>query len=219
VQPAPGAEKENVLIFLMGSIMGVLLHQRNLLVLHARAVMMNGKSMAFTGPSGIGKSALAAGLYQRGYPVLADDLCAIFTKDGFSSVIPGFLRLKLWEDTLKKLDYHTEKLESVRWDQDLDKYYLPFDQQPVTAVPLKSIFILEMSDAKAIDVIPLKGMEKIYAIIMNTYRYVAVDGLGPKQEHFKQCTCVSRHADVNRIIRPREPFLLDELMDVLEEYV
>lgn len=216
VQPEPGAETERILIFLMGSVMGVLLHQRNLLVLHASAVMIDGSSVAFTGPSGIGKSTLAAGFYHRGYSVLSDDLCAISVEDAVPSVIPGFPRLKLWEEALKKLACDPRNLESVCWDQDLDKYYLPFDRQPLSPVPLKSIFVLEVGDVKTIEVIQLKGMKKIDALIMNTYRYVAVDGLDLKQEHFKQCTCVSQNVDVNRIIRPRDGFFLDELMDALE---
>jgi len=57
----------------MGSAMGALLHQRNILALHAGTIAVNGGSVIFCGPSGIGKSTLAAGFRRRGYPNVAGD--------------------------------------------------------------------------------------------------------------------------------------------------
>ena len=58
VLPEDGANEDDILVFLMGSAMGALLHQRNILVLHAGAIMVNGQSVIFSGRSGSGKSTL-----------------------------------------------------------------------------------------------------------------------------------------------------------------
>lgn len=82
VEREAGAADEEVLLFLMGSAMGALLHQRSIVSLHAGAVSVDGGAVLFAGPSSIGKSTLAAALQQQGYPILADDVCCFNRWDG-----------------------------------------------------------------------------------------------------------------------------------------
>jgi hypothetical protein len=77
VDPADGADPKNVRLYLLGSAMGLLLHQRGVLPLHANAVEIEGRAFAFMGPSGAGKSTLAAWFHDQGYRVVADDVCAV----------------------------------------------------------------------------------------------------------------------------------------------
>lgn len=216
IAPVPGVEKEKILIFLMGSAMGALLHQRGVLVLHAGAVAANNHAVIFPGPSGAGKSTLAAGLHQRGFAFLADDVCAVTLEDGAPAVIPGFPRLKLWEDVLSRLGKDKDQLKKVVWTRNLEKYFMPVNHEHDLPVPLKTVFALETSDAKHIVVCELKGAAKIDPLIGNTYRLGFLEGLGGKKEHFRQCAKLAAQTAVYRVLRPREKFLLDELMDVLE---
>ena len=87
VTPEEGAG-DDVVVFLMGSAMGALLHQRRVLALHGGAIMANGEAVIFSGPSGVGKSVLTAAFLARGYGFLADDICAVTTADGDPAVIP-----------------------------------------------------------------------------------------------------------------------------------
>lgn len=215
ITPEGGASEDDILIFLMGSAMGALLHQRNILVLHGSAIAVNGQSVAFCGPSGIGKSTIAAGFHQRGYPFLADDLCVITGCDGHPAVIPGFPRLKLWADTLKKLDTCANQLKSVRWGVDLEKYFLPVESSQHLPVPLQGVFILESTNTDRLEVTSLPGNEKIDPLIENTYRMRFLHGLGGKKDHFKQCAAVAAKAEVCRIVRPDKGFQLEKLMDLV----
>lgn len=215
IMPENGASEDDILIFLMGSAFGALLHQRNILVLHGSAIAVNGQSVAFCGPSGIGKSTIAAGFHQRGYPFLADDLCAVTMCNGHPAVIPGFPRLKLWADTLKKLDTSKDQLKSVRWGVDLEKYFLPVDFALHTPAPLQAVFILKSTNLNKLEFTPLLGAEKIDPLIENTYRMRFLHGLGGKKDHFKQCAAVAAKAEVCRVVRPDKGFLLDELMDLV----
>ncbi len=217
VAPEPGAEDESVLIYLLGSAFGALLHQRNILVLHAGAMEIKGRSILFTGDSGIGKSTLAAGFHKRGYPFLADDVCAVGIINRQPAVIPGFPRLKLWADVLTKLEHNKDQLKSVRWTKGMDKYFLPVDPVHKLPVLLKSVFVLETAKSDEIKITRLTGADKINFIIKNTYRLQFLNGLGGKEEHFRQCAAVAAQTCVYRVARPRTGFLLEELMDALEK--
>lgn len=217
IMPEKGVGDDDVLIFLMGSAMGALLHQRSILVLHAGAITVNGESVIFSGPSGIGKSTLAAGFHQRGYPFLADDVCAITVANGHPSVIPGFPRLKLWADCLKKLNTGKDALKSIRRSRGLEKYFLPIDGIQGASVPLKSVFVIGTTNTDKLEITTLKGGEKIDPIINNTYRLRFLEGLGGKKDHFTQCAAVAAKAAVYRTVRPDKGFLLNDLMDLVEE--
>jgi hypothetical protein len=217
VDPAPGAREEEILIFLMGSAFGALLHQRNILVLHAGAVAVKHHGVIFAGPSGIGKSTLAAGFHKRGYPFLADDVCAVAGAGDMPCVVPGFPRLKLWGDVLKKLDTGKEDLKSIRWTGGLEKYFLPVESIHKTPIPLKSVFVLEKSHEDAIGVTALSGSDKIDALIRNTYRLGFLNGQGGRKEHFRQCAQVAARSAVYGVLRPQNGFRLEALMDRLED--
>jgi len=217
IAPEPDADDEEILVFLMGSAMGALLLQRNILVLHAGAIAVNGQGVIFSGHSGIGKSTLTAGFHQRGYSFLADDVCAIAMVNGKPAVVPGFPQLKLWADVLKKLNTNKDLLKSVRWTRGLEKYFLPVITTRETSVPLTSVFVLETTNTDKMEIITLTGGEKVDPIIKNTYRLRFLNGLGGKKDHFRQCAAVAAQASVHQVLRPSKGFLLHELMDMLEE--
>jgi hypothetical protein len=216
ITPEPGVAEEEILVFLLGSSIAALLQQRNILVLHAGAIMVNGKCAVFAGPSGVGKSTLTAGFHQRCYPFLADDVCAITLVNGKPFVIPGFLRLKLWADCLRKLNADKDTLRSVLWDKGLEKYFLPVERFLDSPVPLKSLFVLETTETDTIEIIAVKGSEKIILLINNSKRLGYVDGYGRKHDHIMQCAAVAANVDVYRTVRPGRGFSLTELMDLLE---
>jgi len=215
VTPVPGAAEERILIFLLGSAMGALLHQRNILVMHAGAIAVNGRSVLFSGCSGVGKSTLVAGFNQRGYPFLADDLCVISVVDGKPSVVPGFPYLKLWADVLTKLDKDKDQLKSALWTKGLHKYFLPVASPQKIPIVLQSIFVLTTTNTEKIEIADLKGGEKIQPILKNTYRRRFLNGLGGKNEHFRQCGLVAAQTNVYKVTRPDKGFLLNDLMDML----
>lgn len=217
VEREPGAADEEILLFLMGSAMGAILHQRNILPLHGSSIEIDGEGVVFVGPSSIGKSTIAGGFLKRGYPLLSDDVCAIKAENGGDPhIIPGFPRLKLWADALKKLEKTREGLNRVRLDQAFEKYFVPFDDGCHRPTPVRSVFVLETTNTDKFEVVPLERGDKIDPILDNTYRPRFLEGLGGKKEHFKQCAAVAARAAVIRITRPRKGFRLDELMDLVE---
>ena len=68
-------------LYLLGPVLGILLQQRGLLVLHGSAVSFNGGVAAFLGNSGWGKSTMAGALAKRGHPVVTDDIVGVLLSD------------------------------------------------------------------------------------------------------------------------------------------
>ena len=147
IERKPEAADEDVLLFLMGSAMGALLHQRNILPLHGSSVDVDGEGVIFVGPSSIGKS--------KGYPLLSDDVCTVTAKNGADPhIIPGFPRLKLWADALKKLEEDKKGLNRVRLDQEFKKYFVPFDNACDRPTPVRSVFVLETTNTDKFEIVP-----------------------------------------------------------------
>ena len=110
-------------LFLIGTVFGILLHQRGEIVLHASAVRVNDKAVLFCGPSGAGKSTLAAALAQRGFPLVTDDLCAITLTAGAAPMVqPDGRHLKLWAQAIEKLDLAERRGAAVR--NKLEKFFV-----------------------------------------------------------------------------------------------
>jgi len=217
IEPACGAREEDIRLFLLGSVFAALMHQRQILVMHGSAIGVNGKGVIFTGVSGVGKSTLAAALFQKGYHILTDDVCAVKALGSETpQIIPAFPRLKLWADAAEKLGTDIGSLPRIR--EKLDKYGLKveksFQQQPL---PLKSIYILSNRDQEGVSITPLAKLNKLEALIKNTYRFRFLEGQGGKPLHFQQCVEVAKAAKIYQVVRPKGGFYLDELVSVLEK--
>jgi hypothetical protein len=219
IAPEPGAHEEDIRVFLMGSVMGALLHQRDVLVLHAGAVEVDGKGVIFTGPSGMGKSTLTAGFQRKGYPFLTDDLCAVSNGNGFPAVQPGFHVLQLWSDVLHGYGEKPGTLESVRWGSRIEKYFVPVCSQQTVPLPVKDVFILSESDQNVISVTELKGPKKVNILAENTYRLNFTKGFDSGIGHFHHCVQLGAKARIFHAMRPSGRFLLNELVEAVEENI
>ena len=84
--------------YLLGSVLSCALVKLGHEILHATAVVVDGEALALLGPSGHGKSTLAAAFLSAGYPVLTDDLLVFKeTQDGIL-IPPGIPRIKLFPE-------------------------------------------------------------------------------------------------------------------------
>jgi hypothetical protein len=218
IEPDPKAYDQEIFLFLMGSAMGALLHQRSILPLHGSSINIGGKGVIFAGPSSVGKSTLAAGFHKKGYPLLADDVCAITALNGnLPQIIPGFPLLKLWGDTLQKIDKDHIGLERVRPDQNYEKYFFPFSNPDNERVTVKSFFLLETTNTDEFNITRMTGEKKIDPLLENTYRPRFLEGLGGKKAHFMQCAAVAGNAEVFKVTRPKKGFKLNDLMAFVEK--
>ena len=197
VDPAPGGSERNVRLFLLGSALGILAHQRGLLPLHANAVVAEGGAHAFAGHSGVGKSTLAAHFASEGYQVLCDDVCVVsFDSSGVPLAWPGLPRLKLWGDAAQAFGHDSASLD--RAIEGLDKYHVPLRSigtaQPV---PLRRLYLLAKTEAgEAPGITRLHGQRAMAAAMAQTYRNIYLDPLGLTTQNFRLCAALVARIEV-----------------------
>ena len=196
IHPAKGSTESDLRLFLLTSPMGALLLQRDCLPLHASAIATERGAVVFMGPSGVGKSTIAAAFQQRGFRVLADDISVIhFAADGTPWVMPGLPRFKLWPDAVARLGSTADELARLR--PQLEKRSFPFQEgfhpEPL---PLEHIVVLQIEGRRKSEVRPITGLEKVPQLLTNTYRRKFVSGLGLAASHFG---AVSRLAAVAKM--------------------
>ena len=216
IEPAPQANNDDVTLFLFGSVFGAVLHQRGYLVLHASAIATPRGSVLFMGNSGHGKSTTAAAFIQRGYRILADDVCAMrIDPSGCPVIIPAFPQLKIWADAAEKLNADIHSLHKVR--AQLEKYALPVQEQFSQApMPIHALYHLNIHNQPDIRLENVEDAERFKMLLDNTYRAHFLDGLKMRGEHFRLAMAVTKAGLFRRVTRPLYPFLLHELVDLIE---
>jgi hypothetical protein len=201
-----GASERNLRVFLLGSAMGALLHQRGLLPLHANAVEVDGAAVAFSGKSGAGKSTLAAWFADRGRRILCDDVCAISpgAKGGPPLVLPGVPRLRLWEDAVAASGRSTSDYERSFDGQ--DKYDVPAGAAAVaTPLPLAACYMIARpAEAEGTEtaretpgIVRLSGVAAVEALVANTYRGRFATLMGLTARHLSLCLAVAARTPVH----------------------
>jgi hypothetical protein len=203
IDPIPGIPDRNVRLYLLGSVFGALLHQRGLLPLHANAIQIDGKAVAFMGESGSGKSTLGAWFHDRGFPIIADDVCVVrFDADGRAMALPGLPRLRLWQEALEASGRDAGDFgRSYVGDDTWNKFDVPIgaDTAAAAACVLGAVYVLEKG--AAVDIRRLEGVEAAEAMFAHTYRGAYVSALKEQQGHWSAVMRLVRHTPVYRLTR------------------
>ena len=220
VTPEIGARPEDIRLFLTGLILGVILHQRGMLALHASCVVIDGVGVAFACPSGGGKSTLAAALLRRGATFVSDDICVITRVPERSEayVWAGPARLKLDALGLAELDDEPGSYEPAGGNR--GKYHLPVETMKVRQgpIPVSRIYQLAFADGEP-RIERLTGVEAISVLIDETYLVGFAAGRGRSHEIFMKTAALCGALSVSRLYRPRGFEYLDAIVDLIERDV
>ncbi len=152
--------------YLLGPVLALVLRMRGALVLHASAVVFEGKAIVFAGAAGAGKSTTAAAFVQRGAAMLTDDVAAIAWQQGRAHLAPGYARMRLWDDSASALFGAAEALPRLTpsWEK---RYLDTAESFADSVVPLHAIVILGAREAIA-RIRRLHGHEAAMAVLART---------------------------------------------------
>ncbi len=200
--------------FLMGSVMGGLLHQRGYFLLHGNAIVYNNQAYIFAGESGAGKSTLAAAFSKAGAQVLSDDVSAIvFDESGQPWVLPAYPAMKLWQDAADYFDIEIKDCHLVVARE--NKYHVPygdiFCQEPKLLV---GIYVLEKK-SEDFSVVSLNTIQKVENLILHTYTKRYLDVMGFANRHLKNSLALASACPIYKVNYPHHRHCKEALMKLV----
>ncbi|MBF9153025.1 hypothetical protein [Novosphingobium jiangmenense] len=163
-------------LFLWGTVFGAIAWLNGLVPLHASAVEVNGRAVAFTADSGGGKSTLAAGLARLGLPHVCDDTLVLATA-GSIMAMPDGKPLKLWDDALLLTGMEAERpIQSMP-----GKHYANAALKAGGTLPLTDLYFLERGES--VEVEQITGARKLAMLPEALYRNFVHAARGDRSAH------------------------------------
>lgn len=215
IHAAPGSPWNSIELYLLGSAMGVIYHQRHTQPLHAACVTNGDSAIALAGDSGEGKSTLAYVMSLRDYDLLTDDLAPI-TQHGDTILVhrekPTF---KIWKQTADHFSVPVDGLDAVS-NRD-DKYYLPARHSRVETCPLKALVILATDQRCHRPTLqPVSRLQALAAIRQHTYRNFLLPIIWEEGSFLKHSLRLLEAITIWRLVRPRNLANLEEAADAIQ---
>jgi hypothetical protein len=217
VDAAPGVEDRVLRLSVLGPALGLLLHQRGFLVLHASVVARSGDALAFLGNNGWGKSTIAAALHAKGYDLVVDDVAAIAIDEGQPRVLPGFPQVKLWPEAATLLGEDPERLPLLH--PSFDKRGWPAGRGfALGPRRLERIYVITPGSTPAID--RLGPREACFELMTHWYGHRFGGGLlqnTSAARHLRQCVALAGQVPVQRLRRSGGSRSLLNLADLVDD--
>lgn len=220
VQCAREMEQADVCSFLLGPVMGIAMRMKGTFCLHASAVEISSKAVAFCGPMGAGKSTAAAIFAKNGHAVLADDIVALEKSGANFLAHPGYPFLNLMPDSMALVFDCKDRMRSADSEKEkvqvhLDGKPLRFQNQPL---PTGAIYILEEVDSQSSKptITPIRPQEALIALASQTYANKILD---PEMRagEFRMLGELVNSAPVRRLSSSPAVSTTQDLFDMLSE--
>lgn len=153
---------------LFGPILSIILFQRDILVLHASAILdKNNKAIAFSGDSGSGKSTIATLMTMNGFSFVTDDVLPIKFDENLNPwVYPSLPLIKINPEVLDQIS-ESEDVQ-VRPGSDGRISFIP-SSFTKTPIKLNKIFFLKPGEETSLK--KLNKQEFFMNLVNSTYCY------------------------------------------------
>ena len=171
---------------LLDQVMPLAISRGHRLVLHAAAVSTPAGAVAFVGPTGAGKSTMAAALAVGGLPLMTDD-CLVVERTGNEAIArPFYPGARLWPDSLSRMNGRARSAAVAHYTR---KRRVAHPRVPCCAdpMPLASVFVLKA---------PVAGSRR---------RPVSAAELSPRQAMLELLACTF-HLDTEDAASARAAF-------------
>lgn len=206
VQMDDPALEDEFRIYLMGTVFGAVAWLNGLLPIHASAVIKGESAIAFTADSGGGKSTLAAGLSNLGYPHICDDTLVLDPDTNQVLAFPDNKPLKLWGDAFDIVK--VDQSEPITFMP--GKFFATAKSKAESPLPLTDLYFLEFGDRLAIE--PITGFEKAMRLPETFYRGFIQLALNDTEAHTRFITNMAKNVRFWRFTRPKDASQFDQVL-------
>lgn len=187
----------------MASPLAALIHQRGELPLHAATLAPPGgkPAVVLCAESGTGKSTTAVALSLRGWTSLTDDVTHVVALEGRWTALPGWSTAKLWPAACSLLGLDPVGLPQYPGLKEKRLWRPPL--RGLEAKEIGSIVVLSRDVVDGTPVLePLRGLEAVHALGLQTFRPRMVGALGDPRRHATDLMGIAQQANVLRLRVP-----------------
>lgn len=215
VSPEETADRKDIEWLVTNLGLRLVFIQRGNVVFHASGVVVDESLVAFTGPSGRGKSTLAAACYAADHTHHSDDLVPIvLSEPGEKRLVPpGPARMRVNDDVNRALQLSPPG----RTPGDAKSIIDTSNRHSSSPRELDVLYVIEGGDEIAIE--QLSTHDAVFEILRRSYALYRNSDSESSGEHLNACGTVARSVDVRRLSRPRSFQHLDRLVAAIERDV
>jgi len=188
-------------LLLGGSVLGLILLLAGKTVLHASAVEMNDRVLAFVGASGMGKSTLATLFCLRGHKLLTDDVLRIDAQKQSLVCFPGTASTRLRPDSATLAEHFSEAIRKESVDK---RTCLQLEENFSTLPSLTAVMIPKLS--RTISTARVNRLSP-RAAILSLSSYPRIRGVKDRNILSSQFRSISRLAAMLPIYEAQIPWL------------
>jgi hypothetical protein len=201
---------------LLGPVLAIVCYLRGALPLHASALRIGDRAIAFAGRSGAGKSTLAAALARRGHALVTDDICACIGLPGRPLVLPSYPAIKLTPASLDALSIDGHGLSTIGPDFEKVQWLQPEGYDP-SPLPLATVYLIEdAEDGDGDRIIHANGAEGFQRLTAEIYRPPIGHLLLATPRFFSMATQLATEVSIRRLVRGRDLGKLAALVEAIE---
>jgi hypothetical protein len=171
--PLSDTDEETLRHLLLDQVLPRVLAHKGRLVLHASAVWVGGRAIAFVGETGQGKSTLAASLHLSGYPLLTDDAVLVKFEVDYLKILPCYRGLRLSPQAINILYKELPSYVAMASYSEKNRIKLQKNYD-ATPVELAALFIINDSDLdevnSSVKISPLSQRDACMEIVRNAFQ-------------------------------------------------
>lgn len=206
-------------IMLLGEIFSLWLELRGIPAIHASAVVIDDYAIGFLSSNKGGKSALAAALMEKGYPLLTDDILPIEERNGIFFGRPGYPRMRMWPDEADFFLGGHKDLEIVH--PGYSKRRIPVGEKGFGSfcddlMPIKALYIPQRQDyCTDVGFEPISQKDAFIEMIRHSFSISIVEALGLQVPRMNFFSRLMQQVPVRRIRYPHGLALLHDVAESL----
>lgn len=214
VDPIEGCSDALLGVYLMGSGMGAILHQRGYMPLHGSCVTDDTNAVLIVGDSGAGKSTLAAEFLSHGWKLLTDDVAPVSNAETTPSVQASYPSQKLWQDSMEQYEKSEKDVHSLYTSETREKFGVNVSEYFYDGCCPLSIIVRLIPTDEPCHIEPIEGMTKLDQLMRNTYRSYMIAPEN-RERHFRRCAALAGKVPMMLVTRQKGVQCADTLYEMI----